>query len=130
MTDKLTTKQKWEIVKAKSLFCSPYFGNTKYAGAKRMTQILKQLNTAIKACWDLVELYENSELENQHKHEVSMDEIEDIAMKLDEMRSALFGDSLNYNRIAELAELEVDEIDKLEHEIEEGWKKEKDNEQR
>lgn len=119
MDDKLTTEQKWEIVKEKSLFCSPYYGTTKYAGAKRMTQILKQFNTAIKACWELHELYDNSELENQHKHEVSMDEIADIALKLEDMRNTLFCDSLNYNRILKFAELEVDEIDRLEHEIEE-----------
>lgn len=119
MDDKLTTGQKWEIVKEKSLFCSPYYGTTKYAGAKRMTQILKQFNSAIKACWELHKLYDGSELENQHKHEVSMDEIGDVAMKLDEMRNTLFGDSLNYDRIAELAESQMDEIDCLEHEIEE-----------
>ena len=112
------TMQKLEIVKAKSLFCAPYYGETKYAGAKMMTQTLKQLNVAIKACWNLAELYDGSELENQHKDEIGLSGIEDIAMKLEEMRTVLFGDSLNYNRIVELAELEVDEIDRLEHEIE------------
>lgn len=110
--------KKLEIVKAKSLFCAPYYGETKYAGAKRMMQTLKQFNVAIKACWNLAELYDGSELENQHKNEIALSEIEDIALKLEEMRTALFGDSLNYNRIVELAELEVDEIDRLEHELE------------
>ena len=116
----MTAKEKWEQIKAKSMFYSIYCGSTTYAGEKKMTTILKTLNTAIDACWELSGLYDCSELENQHKGQVAMEDFEDIASKLEEIRETLFCDSLNYNRIAEIAESQMDEIDRLEQELEKG----------
>lgn len=81
-----------------------------------MLQILKSLNKAIESVWELANEYDGSELANQHG-EVDNGDIEDIAIKLEEIRSTLFGDSLNYDRIAELCESQMEEVNKLEQEF-------------
>lgn len=87
-----------------------------------MLQILKSLNKAIESVWGFANAYDGSELANQHS-EVDVDDIDEIAIKLEEIRTSLFGDSLNYDRIAELCESQMEEVDKLEQE----FYKEKDN---
>ncbi len=118
MTDEKKKRYKELLgeIRAKSLFESTYERVT-YGGEKRMYNILNQLNIAIDACFELSSLYDCSELQNQHTS-IAMDDFEDIALKLQEMRETLFGDSFNYKRVAELLENQVDEIDKLEQEFE------------
>ena len=119
----MATLGKWLQLKKLSLYSSPYYGKTKYSGEKRMTDILKHLNTIIDNAWEFLDLYQGSELENQHKDYAS--EIEDFALKLEGIRSDLFSDSLNFNRIVELAEGQMNEIEQLENEILEELKNRK-----
>lgn len=124
----MSTLGKWLQLKKLSLYSSPYYGKSKYSGERRMTNILKHLNTIIDNSWEFLNLYEGSELENQHKCKDKdyASEIEDIALKLEKIRSDLFGDSLNFNRIVELAENQMNEIEQLENEIiEENEKRKK-----
>lgn len=115
----MLTLGKWLQLKKVSLYSSPYYGKTKYSGERRMTDILKHLNTIIDNSWEFLDLYQGSELENQHKHKDKdyASNIEDIALQLESMRSDLFGDSLNFNRIVELAESQMNEVEQLENEI-------------
>ena len=115
----MATLGKWLQLKKLSLYSSPYYGKTKYSGEKRMTDILKHLNTIIDNAWEFLDLYQGSELENQHKYKDKdyASDIEDFALKLEGIRSDLFGDSLNFNRIVELAESQMNEIEQLENEI-------------
>lgn len=121
----MATLGKWLQLKKLSLYRSPYYGKTKYSGEKRMTDILKHLNTIIDNAWEFLDLYQGSELENQHKDSAS--EIEDFALKLEGIRSDLFGDSLNFNRIVELAESQMNEVEQLENEIVEELENRKKN---
>lgn len=113
----MATLGKWLQLKKLSLYSSPYYGKTKYSGEKRMTDILKHLNTIIDNAYEFLDLYQGSELENQHKDKDYASEIEDFALKLEGTRSYLFGDSLNFNRIVELAENQMNEVQQLENEI-------------
>ena len=124
----MSTLGKWLQLKKLSLYSSPYYGKSKYSGEKRMTDILKHLNTIIDSSWEFLNLYEGSELENQHKCKDYASDIEDFALKLEGIRSDLFGDSLNFNRIVELAENQMNEVEQLENEIvEELEKRKKEN---
>lgn len=126
----MSTLGKWLQLKKVSLYSSPYYGKTKYSGERRMTDILKHLNTIIDNSWEFLDLYQGSELENQHKCKDKdyASDIEDFALKLEGIRSDLFGDSLNFNRIVELAENQMNEVEQLENEIVEENEKRKKGE--
>lgn len=115
----MATLGKWLQLKRLSLYSNLYYGKSKYSGEKRMTDILKHLNTIIDNAWAFLDLYQGSELENQHKDKDKdyASDIEDFALKLEGIRSNLFGDSLNFNRIVELAESQMNEVEQLENEI-------------
>lgn len=85
---------------------------------KRCLNILKQLNSTIKDLWEICNLYDGSELLNQHQ-KISIDDFADLAIKLEEIREELFGDTLNYDLIAELGQKQLKKTDKIQKEIKE-----------
>jgi hypothetical protein len=86
---------------------------------KKCLHILQQLNSAIKSLWAICNLYDGSELLNQHQKKISIDDFGDLAIKLEEIREDLFGDALNYDLIAELGQKQLEKTDKIQKEINE-----------
>ena len=86
---------------------------------KKCLHILKQLNSTIKDLWEICNLYDGSELLNQHEKKISIDDFAGLAIKLEEIRVELFGDTLNYDLIAELGQKQLEKTDKIQKQIEE-----------
>ena len=110
----ITTNDLYEEYAKNSIFEDTYttveYGRNE---DKRCLNILKQLNSAIKSLWAISGLYDGSELLNQHHKIISIDDFADLAIKLEEIREKLFGDTLNYDLIAELGQKQLKKTDEI-----------------
>ena len=123
--DKEKNNKIYADIRETSLFDSIYIDDDG-ENEKTMIEILGNLNTVIKCLWRIVELADNSELLNQHS-EYTLNDFENKAIDFEDIRSDLFKDSFNYDRIVTLGLKQLPEMEARYKEYQDSKNKENDN---
>ena len=103
-------------INSTSLFESIYNPDGSYSSERRLLELLRLLNSTIKSLWKFIKLYDASELQHQHD-DLETGHFQDIALGLEDARSELFSDSLNWDRVVELGMKNLPRVEGLNLEL-------------